>query len=180
MIVSVVRRFVTRADADNMADIILSLVRTARAGYMRDMRRLTVALSRARLGLYMLGRRSVFEQCAEVQPAFELLFQRPDKLQLVVGEMQPTERRVADDVQTSEMDGVEHLGQYVYEMTQAKAKALREEGGELPREEREEGEDEAEDEGEGMMEGEVGGEGEQEEDFLPLEVGGGAEGGDAA
>ncbi|OLL23596.1 Intron-binding protein aquarius [Neolecta irregularis DAH-3] len=39
--------------------IILSLVRTQNIGYLRDVRRLTVAVSRARLGLYVLGRRNV-------------------------------------------------------------------------------------------------------------------------
>ena len=41
--------------------MILSLTRTSRVGYLRDIRRLTVALSRARFGLYILGRREVFE-----------------------------------------------------------------------------------------------------------------------
>uniref|UniRef100_A0A1I7VRA8 AAA_12 domain-containing protein n=2 Tax=Loa loa TaxID=7209 RepID=A0A1I7VRA8_LOALO len=36
--------------------IILSLVRTRNIGHLRDVRRLVVALSRARLGLYVLGR----------------------------------------------------------------------------------------------------------------------------
>lgn len=90
------------------------------------MRRLTVALSRARLGLYVLGRREVFESCFELKPAFDLLFQRPDKLMLVPGEMFPTSRMLEDTAQTAgtPMEGVEHLGQYVYEMTQAKLKAM--------------------------------------------------------
>lgn len=86
-----------------------------------------MALSRARLGLYVLGRREVFESCFELKPAFDLLFQRPDKLMLVPGEMFPTSRML-EDTQTQNqgtpMEGVEHLGQYVYEMTQAKLKAL--------------------------------------------------------
>jgi len=114
-------------------DIILSLTRTTRPGYLRDIRRLTVALSRARLGLYILGRRAVFESCFELREAFELLLARPDKLSLVTGEMFPTQRRV--DVEAQEggvavMEGVEHLGQYVYEMTKAKVEAMR--GGGVP------------------------------------------------
>jgi intron-binding protein aquarius len=105
--------------------VILSLTRTRTVGYLRDVRRLTVALSRARLGLYILGRREVFESCYELQPAFNLLFQRPDKLMLVPGEMSPTTRTLDDDeVAGTPMEGVEHLGQYVYEMTQAKLKAM--------------------------------------------------------
>ncbi|KAJ1852722.1 hypothetical protein LPJ76_005271 [Coemansia sp. RSA 638] len=41
--------------------VLLSLVRTTRVGHIRDLRRMTVALSRARLGLYVFGHRSVFE-----------------------------------------------------------------------------------------------------------------------
>ena len=97
--------------------MILSLTRTRTVGYLRDVRRLTVALSRARLGLYILGRREVFESCYELKPAFDLLFQRPDKLMLAPGEMFPASRLLDDEVQGTPMEGVEHLGQYVYEMT---------------------------------------------------------------
>jgi intron-binding protein aquarius len=107
-----------------LVDVILSLVRTRTVGYLRDVRRLTVALSRARLGLYILGRRDVFESCFELKPAFDLLAQRSDKLMLVPGEMFPTSRSQEDDVEGTPMEGVEHLGQYVYEMTQAKIKAM--------------------------------------------------------
>lgn len=40
--------------------IILSLVRTRSVGHLRDVRRLVVALSRARLGLYIFGRINVY------------------------------------------------------------------------------------------------------------------------
>ncbi|KAL4965357.1 RNA helicase aquarius [Aspergillus stella-maris] len=104
--------------------VILSLTRTRTVGYLRDVRRLTVALSRARLGLYIIGRREVFESCYELKPAFDLLLQRPDKLMLAAGEMFPTTRPLIDEVQGTPMESVEHLGQYVYEMTQAKTKAM--------------------------------------------------------
>jgi intron-binding protein aquarius len=104
--------------------VIVSMTRTRSVGYLRDVRRLTVALSRARLGLYILGRRELFEACYEMKPAMEILTKRPGKLLLTTGEMYPTNRKVGDDVEGTEMDGVEHLGQYVYEMTQAKVKAL--------------------------------------------------------
>lgn len=113
-------------------DIILSLTRTNRVGYLRDIRRLTVALSRARLGLYILGRREVFEACFELKDAFDRLLARPDKLALVTGEMYPCSRSVGDEVSSTDMDGVEHLGQYVFEMTQAMVAALKQGGGVLP------------------------------------------------
>lgn len=111
--------------------MILSLVRTRTVGYLRDVRRLTVALSRARLGLYILGRREVFESCYELKPAFDILLQRPDKLMITTGEMFPTNRRLDEAVEGTAMEGVEHLGQYVFEMTQAKIKALGEENIEI-------------------------------------------------
>lgn len=142
-----------------LPDVILSLTRTRTVGYLRDVRRLTVALSRARLGLYILGRREIFETCYELQPAFERLLQRPDKLMLAPGEMFPSTRALDAPVEGTSMESVEHLGQYVFEMTQAKVKAMgagdaavedaTTNGEELPREEDEEmlgaGPDEGED-----------------------------------
>ena len=112
-------------------DVILSLTRTSRVGYLRDIRRLTVALSRARLGLYIVGRREVFENCYELRQAFELLLKRPDKLTLVTGELWPTERLLAEGVEKeipgeAVMESVEHIGQYVFEMTNTRIQQLRE------------------------------------------------------
>lgn len=53
--------------------IILSLVRTKNVGHLRDVRRLVVAMSRARLGLYVLARVGLFQGCTELQPAFQLV-----------------------------------------------------------------------------------------------------------
>jgi len=116
-------------DAYWIVDVILSLTRTSRVGYLRDIRRLTVALSRARLGLYILGRREVFESCYELKEAFDRLSKRPDKLSFVTGETFPTQRLLDDEVEGTEMEGVEHLGQYVYEITQAKIASLKAESG---------------------------------------------------
>ncbi|VVA28889.1 PREDICTED: intron-binding aquarius [Prunus dulcis] len=77
--------------------ILLSLVRTRFVGHLRDVRRLIVAMSRARLGLYVFCRRSLFEQCYELQPTFQLLLQRPDHLALNLNEISSnTERHVED------------------------------------------------------------------------------------
>ena len=53
--------------------IILSLVRTKHVGHLRDVRRLVVAMSRARLGLYVFARVGLFNTCTELQPAFRLV-----------------------------------------------------------------------------------------------------------
>ncbi|KAH8732535.1 P-loop containing nucleoside triphosphate hydrolase protein [Phaeosphaeriaceae sp. PMI808] len=115
--------------------VILSLVRTRSIGYLRDIRRLTVALSRARLGLYILGRRSVFESVFELKPAFDILFQRPNALSLVTDEMYGETSRLADAEEIegeAVMEGVEHLGKYVYDMQNAKFEALKANEGQLP------------------------------------------------
>ncbi|KAG1668022.1 hypothetical protein FOA52_006555 [Chlamydomonas sp. UWO 241] len=66
--------------------VLLSLVRSRIVGHLRDVRRLVVAMSRARLGLYAFGRRELFENCYELAPAFKQLLARPTKLALVKGE----------------------------------------------------------------------------------------------
>ncbi|KAM1811895.1 hypothetical protein ACFX12_028479 [Malus domestica] len=77
--------------------ILLSLVRTRIVGHLRDVRRLIVAMSRARLGLYVFCRRSLFEQCYELQPTFQRLLQRPDHLSLNLNEITSnTERHVEE------------------------------------------------------------------------------------
>ena len=66
--------------------VLLSLVRTRSIGHLRDPRRLVVAMSRARLGLYVFGRKVLFESCYELMPAFAQLLSRPVCLQLALGE----------------------------------------------------------------------------------------------
>lgn len=142
-------------------DIILSLVRTTRPGYLRDLRRLTVALSRARLGLYILGRREVFESCPELREVFAPLFAKGDKLSLVTGEMFPTERLVKQGEEVAdvvEMEGVEHLGAYVAEMAKARIEDIKNGRQALPAladQSAAGGDIDDEDEGVGLVEGEV-------------------------
>ncbi|XP_072340560.1 RNA helicase aquarius isoform X1 [Scyliorhinus torazame] len=73
--------------------IILSLVRTKAVGHLRDVRRLVVAMSRARLGLYIFARVSLFQNCFELTPAFNQLTARPLQLHIVPSEYHPTDRR---------------------------------------------------------------------------------------
>ena len=53
--------------------IILSLVRTRHVGHLRDVRRLVVAMSRARLGLYILARVTLFSSCTELKPTWKIV-----------------------------------------------------------------------------------------------------------
>lgn len=82
------------------ADILLSLVRTRSAGHIRDIRRLVVAISRARLGLYIFGSKHLYSNAFELQQAFHRLFaQMPNQLALIPDERHkyglPTLRRAA-------------------------------------------------------------------------------------
>lgn len=93
---------------------------------------MTVALSRARLGLYVLGRRSVFDSCYELSESFSrLIVSRGTKLELVVGEMWPTQRKAGEESSegTVVMEDVSHLGQYVYEMTLTAVERIKQGGG---------------------------------------------------
>ena len=46
--------------------VIMSLVRSKNVGYLKDIRRIMVGISRACLGLFVLGRYELFKQCSEL------------------------------------------------------------------------------------------------------------------
>jgi len=99
--------------------IILSLVRTRAVGHVRDIRRLVVAVSRARLGLYVFCRQSLFCTCHELRRTMDQFAARPGKLQLVKGENFPTKRKVDEDVAETnllEVEDVTELGSLVHSM----------------------------------------------------------------
>ena len=99
--------------------IILSLVRTKTVGHLRDIRRLVVAVSRARLGLYVFCRQSVFCNCHELRRTMDRFSAKSSKLQLVKGEQFPTERLNGDDVPESnlhEVIDVTDLGALVHSL----------------------------------------------------------------
>merc|ERR1712113_657353 len=76
--------------------VLLSLVRTRNVGHLRDVRRLVVAMSRARLGLYIFGRVGLFRNCFELQPSFNLLLKRPTELHLCPDELYMETKRLAN------------------------------------------------------------------------------------
>ena len=77
--------------------ILLSLVRTKHVGHLRDVRRLVVALSRARKGLYVFGRAALFRGCPELQEAMSRLERYPTKLALIANEPFPTSRALGGE-----------------------------------------------------------------------------------
>nr|WJH19508.1 RNA helicase aquarius [Euglena gracilis] len=104
--------------------VLLSLVRTRNIGHLRDVRRLVVAMSRARLGLYVFCRVAHFKDVFELKPAFNLLTARPTVLSLHLKELRcPTTRLVTDLGEPFPMEqGLEQLGQLVDQMTKMRVK----------------------------------------------------------
>ncbi|KAJ3073543.1 hypothetical protein HDU98_001283 [Podochytrium sp. JEL0797] len=115
--------------------ILLSLVRTKQVGHLRDVRRLIVALSRARLGLYVFGRWELFAGCKELEDAFELFGKKPTEGFWLRGqemwEGEEGERLVEetgvvgdgkkgwkaeDEDKVFEIKDVVHMGSYVHQM----------------------------------------------------------------
>ncbi|XP_065088578.1 RNA helicase aquarius-like [Ochlerotatus camptorhynchus] len=110
--------------------ILLSLVRTKTIGHIRDVRRLVVAMSRARLGLYIFGRVSLFKNCVELQPEFKLLTKRPLQLHLVGDETLPSTRKVDDktgDKKPAVIKDMTDMAQYVYKFYMTKVNVIRDE-----------------------------------------------------
>ena len=90
--------------------ILLSLVRTSAVGHLRDVRRLVVAMSRARLGLYVFCRAKLFENCYELTQSFSKLRTRPTVLQIVENEEYPAKRKVNAEVKAVDITSLEQLG----------------------------------------------------------------------
>jgi intron-binding protein aquarius len=100
--------------------VLLSLVRTSSIGYLRDVHRLIVALSRARLGLYVLCRKELFESTPDLLQIFQQVPSNSNSLQLVKNEIWPSQRRIDEKIPTTdilEVADVTAMGLKVYEMT---------------------------------------------------------------
>ncbi|XP_054826710.1 RNA helicase aquarius isoform X2 [Eublepharis macularius] len=98
--------------------IILSLVRTKAVGHLRDVRRLVVAMSRARLGLYIFARVSLFQNCFELTPAFSQLTARPLQLHIIPTEYFPTVRQNGEHPshQVHLIKNMPQMANFVYNM----------------------------------------------------------------
>lgn len=100
--------------------ILLSLVRTKTVGHLRDVRRLVVAVSRARLGLYVFCRQEVFGRCHELKNTMHQFENKPNKLNLILGETYPSERKSNNKIENKEsvfkVEDVSVLGTLVHNM----------------------------------------------------------------
>ena len=82
--------------------VLLSLVRTKHVGHLRDVRRLVVSLSRARLGVYVFGSQKIFENVDELKPALKTLM-GDTKLEVIKGEVNGHISRKVDDAVSSDV-----------------------------------------------------------------------------
>jgi intron-binding protein aquarius len=98
--------------------VIVSLVRSGSIGYLRDGRRITVALSRARLGLYVLGRAELITSCPDIQEFSKRMMGVDQDLMVVPGELYG--KSANPDRSGIPMQGIDHFGQYVHDMTQSR------------------------------------------------------------
>eukprot|EP01029_Cantina_marsupialis_P007120 TRINITY_DN1785_c0_g2_i1.p1 TRINITY_DN1785_c0_g2~~TRINITY_DN1785_c0_g2_i1.p1 ORF type:complete len:1334 (+),score=432.24 TRINITY_DN1785_c0_g2_i1:119-4120(+) len=89
--------------------IMLSLVRSKTVGHLRDIRRLVVAMSRAKLGLYIFGQKKLFSQCLELAPTMKQ-FVQPNTMEIMLNETYPTERPVEKTDSSVSMKSLEQLG----------------------------------------------------------------------
>lgn len=103
--------------------ILLSLVRSEHVGHLRDPRRLTVAMSRARLGLYIFGRFELFSGCHELRNTFKALMTKPLRLHIVPNESYPSQRRAGNPKDNERGQPVEDF-QQLYKVVQSKLQEI--------------------------------------------------------
>ncbi len=108
--------------------ILLSLVRTNYFGHLRDIRRLIVSMSRARLGLYVFGRYNIFKSCFELSQTMTIFSKKPMELKIFINEMFPTIRRLnEDDIEEKQILSVKdfrHLYKIIEEIIKIKYSTL--------------------------------------------------------
>ncbi|OII77594.1 hypothetical protein cand_016010 [Cryptosporidium andersoni] len=82
--------------------IILSLVRTKHIGYLKDLKRWNVALSRATLGLYIVGNWKLFSRCLELKILIEILEKRSKHLIVLPNEPFQSNRSIYDVIEVKD------------------------------------------------------------------------------
>ena len=96
--------------------ILLSLVRSKHIGHIRDIRRLIVAMSRAKYGLYVFGRFEVFNNCFEMKSTMNLFKQRNLSLEILLKDSNPTKRPIGDNECSIKVSDFVHMYKIVQEL----------------------------------------------------------------
>ena len=106
--------------------VLMSLVKTKNVGHLRDVRRLVVAMSRARLGLYIFGRAELFSNCYELRPTFQQLLGRATQLCLLPDETFGNVSRDASAVvpQCMVVNDLVQMAHFVVHMAQQRDSSL--------------------------------------------------------
>lgn len=105
-------------------------MRTRAVGHLRDVRRLVVAMSRARLGLYIFARASLFSNCFELTPAFRILLERPTELRILPEETYGKVERLSVQKDQEEPSGtmvvndMQHMASFVFDFYRKKVEAI--------------------------------------------------------
>ena len=86
--------------------VLLSLVRTEGLEPGRDVEGLLGSLSRARLGMWIFCRTSLFENCFELAPVMHQLQSKPRHLQLVLNEHWPSSRPANGELKGEHKDNL--------------------------------------------------------------------------
>ena len=93
----------------NKEIIFIPFSRTENIGHIRDPRRLVVAMSRARLGLYVFGRFNLFESFAEMKATFKLFRERSLKLKICPSETASTKRTLEDKPEVKTVENFQEM-----------------------------------------------------------------------
>jgi len=96
--------------------VLLSLVRSRHIGHIRDIRRLIVAMSRARLGLYVFGRFEVYDNCYELRNTMNLFKQKSLNLEILLNDSYPTKRHIGDKQTGIKVQDFTHMYKIVQEI----------------------------------------------------------------
>ena len=97
--------------------VLLSLVRTNSVGHIRDPRRLVVAMSRTRFGLYVFGRFDLYYGCYDIRNTVRKFAEKPLTLELVRDERFKDKRQYDEIADNSKVRQVSDFRE-MYEIVQ--------------------------------------------------------------
>eukprot|EP00917_Polyrhabdina_sp_WS-2016_P009265 GHVP01020664.1.p1 GENE.GHVP01020664.1~~GHVP01020664.1.p1 ORF type:complete len:1415 (+),score=266.26 GHVP01020664.1:1437-5681(+) len=98
--------------------VIVSMVRTSQVGHVSQPKRVLVACSRARLGLYVFGRQRLFHSCRPLKKFMDRFGAKPNDLEIVQREQYGQITRKVEDTSDTKMlvKGVHEMREVVKEI----------------------------------------------------------------